>query len=143
MDERTRTKKRQVDKRRTKSTRTVVYRLYEIRIEIQCSCLRERRYFRTSRWNDTSSSKARRSIEQGFVCSPSPSTAYKKLLKQLNKCVQTVEQRKLDAVCQRKKKNANRQKTRLDHLKHMTRIPYITFRKTGLHIMSYNLYSTG
>ena len=49
-------------------------------------------------------SKARRSIEQGFVCSPSPSTAYKKLLKQLNKCVQTVEQRKLDAVCQRKKK---------------------------------------
>ena len=87
-------------------------------------------------------SKARRSIEQGFVCSPSPSTAYKKLLKQLNKCVQTVEQRKLDAVCQRKK-NANRQKTRLDHLKHMTRIPYITIRKTGLHIMSYNLYSTG
>ena len=34
-------------------------------------------------------------------------------------------------------KNTNKQKKRLDNLEHMTQIPYITIKKTVLHIMSY------
>ena len=65
-------------------------------------------------------------FHQGLVCRPSPSTVHKNSLKHINNCVQTAEQRKLDAVCQRKKRKTKSQEERLDDLQHITEIPYIT-----------------
>ena len=53
-------------------------------------------------------------FHQGPVCRPAPSTVHKYTLNHKNNWIQTAEQRKLDAVCQQKKRKKNSEEEKLD-----------------------------